>query len=429
MRDFPRRRHCRQLLIALLLNGSALSLAHGDGLEEALQATLRNHPAVAGQQAEVAARQSMVVAARSQRLPTLSAQAQQYAQSNRSVLSGEDLSHPATLRLRQPVWAFGRINSSIAVASAEVSTERADLLRVNRQLLEDTAVAYAEVRGRRQQVDVARQNVAQLAELHGQIERRVEGQLASSADARLAATRLAQAQALFELAVSEWDGATDDLASLTQTAGRADRPVPAELLVVEESPDLIADAVDQSAEILVKRERLELAEAEVGRARTSLRPTIFVQAERFYDQPGLRDDSQISVVFEASLDGLGMAARGRTGEAVAGRVAATQDLAAGRLALTRDLKRLLRNRRLQGDLIELQTRSLSELESLLASYQRQFETGTKSWLDLLNIQRELFEQKRTLAQAQSDWQIHSLRLLARIGGLDDLAGLQEHQDD
>ena len=83
---------------------------------------------------------------------------------------------------------------------------------------------------------------------------------------------------------------------------------------------------------------------------------------------------------------------------------------------------------MQTQLIGLQTASLSDLESLLASYQRQYESGTKSWLDLLNVQRELFEQKRQLVQAQTDWQIYSLRLLARIGDLDRLAGLQERND-
>jgi adhesin transport system outer membrane protein len=426
----------RQLLIACLLCGTAAGMAAGmaaasagaEGLSDALQATLRNHPAVAGQEAEVEARRYAADGSRSERYPTLTAQAQQYAERDRSVLSGEDLSHPAVLRVRQPIWAFGRINNSIAAANADVSTERADLLRVRRQLLEDTAVAYAQVRGSRQRTDIARQNVTEHRELLAQIQRRVEGQLASSADARLAATRLAQARAQLERAISEWEGAGEDLTALTQVTVNADQPVPSELLELSESPDLIDGAVDNSAEIRLKRRQLGQAEAEVDRARTSFMPTIYLQADQFYDQPGLRDDSQVSVVFEASLDGLGFAARGRTGEAVASRMAATQDLAAARLELTRELERLQRSRRLQTELIELQSQSLGDLESLLASYQRQYESGTKSWLDLMNIQRELFEQRRELVQAQSDWQIYSLQLAARIGGLDSLAGIQERED-
>jgi adhesin transport system outer membrane protein len=407
---------------------AAAPAAHA-GLGDALQASLRNHPAVAGQQAELAARRYAADGVRSQRYPTLSIQAQRYTAEDRSVLSGEDLSNPAVLRVRQPLWAFGRIHDDIAVADAEVGIEHADLSRVRRQLMEDTAVAYARVHGSHELVHLARRNVAEHRELLAQIQRRAQGQLASDADARLAATRLAQAQALLQRAVSDWEIAQDDLVALTGVAQSAEAPVPPDLLELDQSPELVERFVDDSAEIRVRRERLDLAEAEVDRARTSAMPTVYLQADQFYDQPGLRDDSQISVVFEASLEGLGFAARGRRGEAVASRMAARQDLAAARLELTRELERLQRSRRLQSELIELQTLSLADLETLLDSYQRQYESGTKSWLDLMNIQRELFEQRRQLMQAQIDWQIHSLQLLARTGGLDGLAGIDEGTDD
>ena len=426
MQKFRVRVSWRALLINCLLFGTARVSA--EGLPDALQATLRNHPVVAGQAAEVEARRFAADGVRSQRYPTLLAQAQQYAQGDRSAVSGEDVSQPSILRVRQPIWAFGRIDNSIAVANAEVSMERADLLRVRRQLLEDTAVAYAAVRGSRQAIDIARQNVTELEGLSAQIERRVAGQLASSADARFAAARLTQARALLEHAVSEWEGAQEDLLGLTQVPISADEPVPAELLAPHESTDLVQQALDQSAEIRLKRHQLGLAEAEVGRARTASMPTIYLQADKFYDQPALRDDTQASLVFEASLEGLGFAARGRTGEAVASRMAASQDLAAAEVELRREIRRLERNRALQSELVTLQTQSLGDLESLMASYQRQYESGAKSWLDVLNVQRELFEQRRELVRAQTDAQIYTLELLAKVGGLDTLAGIEEQTD-
>jgi adhesin transport system outer membrane protein len=343
-------------------------------------------------------------------------------------VDGEELSHPTVLSVRQPIWAFGRINNNIAAANAQEDTERADLLRVSRQLLEDTAVAYAAVLRSSEHVDIARSNVAEHQELQAQIQRRVEGQLASSADARLAATRLAQARASLEYALSEWEIAQEELTALTQVSVGATQPVPSGLLEVPASAALLDRAMSESAEIRLKEQELGEAEAEVDRARTSLMPTIYLQADKFYDQPAVRDDSQVSVVFEAALDGLGFAARGRTGSAAASRDAASQDLAAAKVELKRELERTERSRRLQRELIELQTQSLSDLESLLASYQRQYESVTKSWLDLMNIQRELFEQRRQLVEAQNDWVIYSLQLQARIGGLDSLAGLESPED-
>ena len=432
MLTFRRCSHWRLILIAgLLCSAASVSTAAdglGDGLGDALRATLRHHPAVAGQQAQVQAKRYAADGARSQRYPTLTAQVQQFRGGDRSVLSGDDLSTPAVLRLRQPIWAFGRISNSIASANAGVSMERADLLRLRRVLLENTAVAYVELRSSRERIDIAQQNVAQLEDMHAQILRRVAGQLAASADARLAATRLVQARAQLQRFVSESEIARDALARLTQVELNADQPVPSGLLALSESTDLIARVLQQSAEIRLKREQLGRAEAELAQARTADWPTIYLQADRFNDQAGLRDDSQVSVVFEASLEGLGFGARGRRGEADANRMAALQDLATAELELRRELERLQRSRQLQSALIELQAPSLGDLESLLASYQRQYEAGTKSWLDVLNIQRELFEQKQMLVQAENDWQIYSLQLLARIGGIDQLAGLDERND-
>lgn len=416
-----------RLLIALALCGAAPS--HAAGLRDALQAALRNHPAIAGQEAEVEARRYAADTARSQRYPTLSAEARQFTDSSQSVVEGDQLSHPTLLRVRQPIWAFGRIKNGIAVADAETDTERTDLTRVRRRLLEDTAVAYATVRGSLERVDVARHNVSEHLELLAQIERRVEGQLAPKADVLLAATRLNQARAALEHASSEWDVARADLIGLTQVEVDADDPVPAELLQLGDSTELVEKAMNESAEIHLKERQLGRAEAEVDRARTSYMPTLYLQADRFYDQPGLRDDSQLSAVFEASLDGLGFAARGRTGEAAAARTAAAHDLAATRVDLRRQVERLERSRQLQRELIELETQSLSDLEALLASYRRQHESGTKSWLDLMNIQRELFEQRCLLVRARNEWQIYSLQLLAMTGGLDALGGISERSDE
>ena len=409
----------------LVCSVGAANTSFADRLSDALNAALTHHPAVAGQAAMVESRRFAADRARSQRYPTLSAQAQ--SDGGYSSVTGDSYS-PAVLRLRQPIYAFGRINSSIAVANADMDAEKADLMRVRRQLLEETAVAYAFVRGSNERIEVARQNVAEHGALLAQIERRVEGQLASSADARLAAARLAQARAQLGRAISEWQGANLELGALTQVTISAEEPVPMGLLALGEDTDLLNRAMEYNADIQYKKQMLAKAEAEVKEAKTYSMPTIYLQADRYHDQPGLQDTNHVGIVFEATLDGMGFAARGRRGEAAASKMAASQDLAAARIQLQEELDQLQRNRRLQTELIELQTQSLLDLESLLASYQRQYESGTKSWLDLLNIQREYYEQRRQLVQARNDWVIYSLRLQARIGGLDGLVALDEQTD-
>jgi len=359
-------------------------------------------------------------AERTQRFPSLSVQAQQYASGSRSSVSGEDLTSPAIVRIRQPLWSFGRIKNNIAVATAGLNTGKADQLRVHRQLLEATAAAYAAVRSSALHIEIARQNVAEHDRLLERIRGRVRGQLASSADERLATTRLLQARGALMRATSELEGRREELIGLTQVAVGTSQPVPGELLELAEGNELINATLDEHAEVRFKQQQLAEAAAEVKKVRRSSMPTIYLQADRLNDQPALVDDNQVSIVFEASLDSFGFGTRRRTGAAQARERAAEAEVDATKVELRRELHALQRSRRLLSELIELHQQARDDLQALLTSYQSQYESGTKSWLDLLNIQRELFDQRRQLVQARSDWIIQSLQLSARTGGLDAL---------
>lgn len=398
------------------------------GLVAALKATSSNHPALASESAKVRAATYAVSAERTQWYPSLSVQAQQFASGGRSSVTGEDLTQPAIVRLRQPLWSFGRIKNSIAVATAGLNTGKADRLRVHRQLLEATAAAYAAVRGSAQQIDIARHNVAEHNALLERIRGRVKGQLASSADERLATTRLLQAKGALSRATSEFEGRQEELFGLTQVAVGTSTPVPVQLLKLAEGDELIDDAVSEHAEVQLRQQQLAEAAAEVKAVRRSALPTIYLQADRLHDQPALVDDNQLSVVFEASLDSFGFGTRRRTGEARARERAAEADVAATRVELRRELRGLQRSRRLQSELIELHTLARDDLQALLASYESQYNSGTKSWLDLLNIQRELFDQQLQLLQARNEWTIQSLQLSARSGGLDALVEIDGSSD-
>jgi adhesin transport system outer membrane protein len=387
-------------------------------LKAALQATLSQHPALSGKRAEVAAKGHTVEAAQAQRYPSLSA----------SVAGNDNNTQPVTLRARQPLWAFGRIDSHIAHAQADQGAEEADLLRVKRQLIDQTASAYAKVRSAQARLAVARDNVAVLEDLQQQIQRREQGQLASKADVRMALARLTQARAQLARTTAEVELAQTDLLALTQTPVSA-APEVADTLTQQPAQasldDLQALAKERSADLILKRRRIALAEVDVERERTSAMPTVYLQADNYLNQPAYGNRSKVvGVVLEGSLDGLGFAARGRAQAATARLRAAHQDLEATRSELMRTVRNLVSSRDLQRGLMDAQDQSVADLDELLASYRRQYVAGSKSWLDLLNMQRELTEQRLQLAQAQSDWLVYILKLAALTGQLDALASLE-----
>lgn len=90
------------------------------GLPAALRSMLHNHPAIAGKQAQVRAKESSADAARAARYPTISASA------GTGQNGGYSGTSTATLSARQPLWAFGRIDNAIAYADQDIQVQRAD---------------------------------------------------------------------------------------------------------------------------------------------------------------------------------------------------------------------------------------------------------------------------------------------------------------
>lgn len=395
------------------------------GVVQALQSVLRLHPAVQGKRAEVAAKQALGEAARAQRLPSLSTQwaAQKDEQAD---------SQPASLRVRQPLWAFGRIDSAIALADADTELESTDLLRVQRQLLEQTAAAYVRAWGARLRLQAGEDNQAELQGLLERIRRRMGGELASVADVRLAEARLTQAGMQRDRLETEWRLAQTELEALTRSAVDSTLPVAEDVLVsCHELGECLRLGEEAHADLVFKTRRVRLAEAELERERLASMPSVYLQADRSFQTASstlgsTASGTTVGVVLEAALDNLGVATRGRVGAALSRREAAVADREGTLNDVQRTIRSLHLQRETQRHLRDRQAQSVSELGLLLDSYQRQYEAGYKSWLDVLNMQRELTEQRLARVQAETDWLVHALRLAALSGALDAVAGLAPH---
>jgi adhesin transport system outer membrane protein len=384
------------------------------GLEAALRATLNNSPVVSGKRAGLAAKGYASDTSRAQRYPSVGAQ----------IGADDDGRNPGNLRGRQPMWAFGRISSAIAYADADVQVGAADLLRAERDLISQTAEAYVRVLGSRERLRVAEDNVSALETMYRKIQRREQGRLASVADVRLALARLTQAKAQRERYSAELILSRNELHALTQVPVSADQPVDAAITRLPEDGQLELQALEASADMQLKRQQLGLAQADVERERTAPMPTIYLQADKSFDQPnGIDDDVRLGVVLEGNLEGMGFAAAGRNRQAGARQQAAIEEVNTARIEIIRTVQNLVASRDSQRKLIEVQTLSVQEVGATLASYQRQYEAGHKAWIDVLNLQRELTEQRLLQVQFENDWLVDTLRLAALTGSLDSQAGI------
>lgn len=394
-----------------------------DGLEAALLAVLAQHPAIHGKRAEVQAREFAGDTARSQRFPTVSVQTQNLPAGGSSVDRTREASTVSALRVRQPLWAFDRIDSSIALADADTQVDRANLLRVRRQLMENTAVAYAKVLGARSRQIIAQESTKAHHQLLEQIRRREANQIASRADVALAANRLTQAMATELRAAGELDIAESDLRALTQAPLAVTPLVGERYATLGTVNDIQRIAAEHSADLIVKSSQIERSRAVVRQTKAASMPTLYAQADKTYGQSRGLDTNRFSFVLEATLDGFGLGWIGRSKSATSQQAATEQDLVSTRLDVSRAAQRLYSNRQMQERLARSMADSLREFSRLGESYKRQYEAGTKSWLDVLNIEREFYDQQFQQSQAENEALIATLQLMALTGGFERVLGI------
>jgi len=397
------------MAMLVLLSNMPIANAAESGLSAALQATIKWHPVMRGKQAEVDAKGYAIDSAKAQRYPTFSAQWGQ-----------RDEDEVAIVSMRQPLWSFGRISNGIDYAEADKHVGDADFLKVKRKLLEDTAIAYAAISGIRQRLQVGLDNVEQHKQLYQQIKRRHQGKLASQTDVLLVEVRLRQARTQVLRTRGELHVAKNDLQALTQTDIDARPEVSAEFTQLPSAERLATMAIQNEASIKHKQQLITLADKNVDRIFSSAMPTLYLQAEQNLNAPGYETGTHYSVMLDGKLDGFGFSTFGRSRAAKAQLDAAKQDLYATRNDVRRKVKTLLNNRQMQQTLIRGLQRAVDDLQTTMDSYSRQYGAGFKAWLEVLNLQRELTDQRIQQSQAYNEWLVSTLRIRVLTGMLDSL---------
>ena len=383
------------------------------GLAAALRATINNNPQLKGKQAQVDEQQFRVSSAEAQRYPTLSAQANNL----------RDDFDQATFRLTQPLWAFGKIDTAIAQAQSGVSAQQWQLLDIQRRLLEETATAYAQIEGITQRVQVAQSNIDAHQGYYLRIERRQKGHLSSKADRNLVYARLLQAQAQLQSIDGELMVAQTNLLALTQVQVSTDIVVNPQLAQLPAYVDVYRLAIENHADVHVKKHNIELVRIDLKAEQLRDMPTLSFRVETDLLDNDFRDSVRVGLSLDSNFEGLGFVTQGRIKSAVSRLAAARFDLDNSLNDVRRRVDSLMQNRQVQGDLIEMQRLTVDAMQETLESFLRQYEIGRKTWLEVLNTQRELTTLQLQAVQTENDWLILSLRIKSLIGGLDEQAGI------
>lgn len=304
-----------------------------------------------------------------------------------------------TLYAVLPLWNGGLTAAQVASAKAGQMVALADLNRIRLELGQRLLEAYFNVAQAQEQEQQWSTYVASLKKLLGSIERRASQGVAPEADVQTAVTRLKQAEAGYESVQALKLGGQAQLMSLlnaqTETVSW---PSETDRLSVEELEKIGRDPIDVHPQRAATLGEIKRQEASAKASRAALSPELSLQHREQIQ--GVEFDPTNSATLLVAQFQTTNGLRGLLGyQAEKARVDAVR---AQLVAVDREISATIEIDRAQlkasRSQLVVQQAAAESATALVDSFARQFEVGRKSWLEVLNAQREAND---TLLQAIS----------------------------
>jgi adhesin transport system outer membrane protein len=267
-------------------------------------------------------------------------------------------------------------------------------------------------------VEIARESAGALAQLVEYVRRRETEGLASLADVSIGRARHSSALALVEELSGALEQARAQLEALMMT--RIERGIAVSVPPVPERSvaDTEAAYIANSQLIAQRRAEVESARAQATVRRSALFPKVALRFEHltYPNNGGLTpsSDSRALIVLQFTPDA-GLASYSGAQAAQTRIESARAQLAADENdARLRARANLAEHTAARRQVNELEPQ-VAALDASMASFMRQFEAGRKSWLELLNTQREVVDARIALSRASTSRDQSALRLMINTG--------------
>lgn len=388
------------------------ALASANSLVNIIKEAIDTHPAVQTQMANNEAAQSNVDVAKWQYYPTPSVSVEQASASAKDLsYQGDD--KVSIVRLQQPLWTAGRLSGGLDKAEAEYQSSLSTIEETKQTLALQATQAYGEWLSSKLRLAASEKSVATHRKLKDQIARRLEQGLSPDSDLLLAASRLAQAEADQAAAITQQASA---MAKLEQLLGRV--VTSNELSQIEDYP------VRESSQVLIKqalqnsptKQKLTYtalaSKAEMDVQSASLYPEVYARAEQQYGNyvyAGTEPVSRFFIGVQSSF-GAGLSSVSRVDAARAKIKAAESELVTNERTISEQITTEWSNvKNVRMRLASLKQAQKAS-EDIRESWDRQFVTGRKTWLDVMNAAKELAQTELQLAEAQASLIVSSWRI-------------------
>jgi adhesin transport system outer membrane protein len=399
----------------------AAATAQAAGMVDLLNLTFDSNPSLQSQASLVRASQAEVKGANWQFYPTPSVSVEQVSASNQDTSYNKD-SRVITFRLQQPLWTAGRLTAGVGRAEAASAVAVAQMEETRLQLALRTIQAWGEWRAGHQKLIAQRESLQTHQRLVALIQRRVEGGVSAVADEVMAQGRLEQTQSELALAQAQQVSA---LARLEQLTGQRIEGAQLEGLdigaiePIEPIESLLERAWRNSPTALKLEAQMRQQEMDVQIRKAQLMPEVYARAERqqgSFSSSGLSSANRFFIGLSAT-PGAGLSAVSGVDAANARLQALQGDIESARRALAEQLSLEHVSARSQQTRRQSLVAGLRSIQAMVASWDRQFLAGRKTWVEVMNAARELAQAQTTLAEVDAAYVAATWRLAVLSEGV------------
>ena len=413
--------------------------ARGEDLMQIYREAVTADPAIASAQANWQATQEVVPQARAALLPnaalTASASGNQYdatvKSDPKSDVSNRYAQYNALVSASQPLFRYQNV---VALDQAKQQVEQSnDVLELARQdLILRVATAYFDVLLAQFNVELAESQKKAVVEALAQAKRNFEVGVATITDTNEAQAKYDQIVAQEIAARNDYDNKVTALRAIIGRFPRELKRVGPGLQPVAPEPDNLQYWVDRSRtdnlNVRVADKNYEIATLQIDRARAGHYPTLDLVASYGYvNSAGAAVSLGFTNYSTQGIIGVNVAVPIYQGGLIDSQVRqaiALQDKARQDLEFARRTAFTLAQTGYTG--VVSSVASVKAFEQALVSAESAYqsnvlgqEVGVRTFLDVLNVQQNVYSTRRDLAQAYFNYFIGKLRLKAAIGTLND----------
>ncbi|MCB1866335.1 MAG: TolC family outer membrane protein [Chromatiales bacterium] len=326
----------------------------------------------------------------------------------------------ASLVVVQPVYrkdywvALEQADASIAQAEAQYGDAAQDLIiRVAERYFgvlsgeDDLGFAQAELKAIGRQLDQARQ--------------RFDVGLIAITPVHEARAAFDAAQARVLVAQNALDNAHESLREVTGQANPSLEPLHAKIELALPSPSdpdaWSAQAAENNLGVIAARNAAEVARSGIELARSGHHPTVDLVGSHAYSESASRSETTaLSLQLSVPLY-LGGSVVSATREAQFRFEQSTEELERARRSADRQVRDAYRGVVSSAGQVEAFRLATVSAQSALDASEAGFEVGTRTIVDVLNAQRDLFAARRDYAQSRYNYLLNGLRLKRAAGTL------------